>query len=114
MGATRICWILDETNDYPTAGLLSEKLAGFHGPALCCYNDGGRWFCKFLCSEARTGKSDIDTHLIAEFSESDFQGITEIGVGTKQDDPSKIGKFGKGALTMCVESLMELRKVPYS
>lgn len=112
-GATRISWILDEKDDYPTAGLLSERLAGVHGPALCCYNDGGRSFCKFRWSGARTGRSDIDIDWIVVFSENDFKGITEIGVGTKKDDPSKIGRFGKGALTMCVESTVELRRVRY-
>lgn len=50
-GATRICWIIDETNDYPTTKLLSEKLAGAHGRALFCYNNGGRSFFKFPRSE---------------------------------------------------------------
>lgn len=40
--ASKICWILDESDDYPKTGLLSQELAEFQGPALFCYNDGSK------------------------------------------------------------------------
>lgn len=42
--ASKICWILDESDDYPKTNLLSQKLADLQGPALFCYNDGCKWF----------------------------------------------------------------------
>lgn len=41
--ATMICWILDESDNYPKTGLLSPGLAGVHGPALFCHNNGGKF-----------------------------------------------------------------------
>lgn len=38
--ASTIVWIIDDSDDYPTTGLLSPGLADFQGPALFCYNDG--------------------------------------------------------------------------
>jgi hypothetical protein len=35
-----------------------------------------------------------------EFTPRDFKAIIDIGIGSKRDDPSRIGKFGRGALTM--------------
>lgn len=35
-----------------------------------------------------------------EFTKKDFKAVIDIGVGSKRDDSSKIGKFGRGALTM--------------
>lgn len=42
----------------------------------------------------------INIYLLPAFTQKDFNGIIDIGIGSKRDDPSKIGKFGKGALTM--------------
>lgn len=35
-----------------------------------------------------------------EFTKKDFKAVIDIGVGSKRDDSSKIGMFGRGALTM--------------
>lgn len=45
-----------------------------------------RWLCN-----ANTRK---------EFTKDDFKAVIDIGVGSKRGDYSKIGKFGRGALTM--------------
>lgn len=42
------------------------------------------------------------------FTDDDFRGIINIGVGSKGGSPSKIGKFGKGALTMYVQASSSL------
>jgi sacsin len=34
------------------------------------------------------------------FTENDFEAVIRIGVGSKRDEPSKIGRFGRGSLTM--------------
>lgn len=34
------------------------------------------------------------------FTKKDFKAVIDIGVGSKRGDNSKIGKFGRGALTM--------------
>lgn len=47
----------------------------------------------------------LGTDMHKDFTEDDFKGIINIGVGSKRNDPSKIGKFGKGALTMYVHEL---------
>lgn len=37
--ASKVCWILDATDNYPKTRLLSPQLAEVQGPALFCYND---------------------------------------------------------------------------
>ena len=39
-----------------------------------------------------------DIYLV--FTNKDFRSIIDVGIGSKGQDFSKIGKFGKGALTM--------------
>ncbi|KAF8247792.1 hypothetical protein K440DRAFT_550295 [Wilcoxina mikolae CBS 423.85] len=73
--ATKICWIADETERYPGKSLITSKLLECQGQALFCYNDG-------------------------VFTENDFEAVIRIGVGSKRDEPSKIGRFGRGSLTM--------------
>lgn len=75
--ATKITWILDNSDGYPYSveKLISPELEKAQGSALFCFNDG-------------------------EFREKDFKAIIDIGVGSKKKDRSKIGKFGRGALTM--------------
>ncbi|KAG0137825.1 hypothetical protein HOY82DRAFT_644737 [Tuber indicum] len=73
--ATRIDWMIDHSTDYPTEKLIDPKLEVVQGKALFCYNDG-------------------------VFTDQDFKSIIDVGIGSKGLDYSKIGKFGKGALTM--------------
>lgn len=40
--ASLISWILDKSDDYPKADLLSKELSEVQGPALFCYNDGSK------------------------------------------------------------------------
>ena len=51
--------------------VLQNKADEVQGPALCVYNN------KF-------------------FSEDDFNGICKLGIGSKQNDPSKTGQYGVG------------------
>ena len=51
--------------------VLQNKANEVQGPALCVYNN------KF-------------------FSEDDFKGICKLGIGSKQNDPSKTGQYGVG------------------
>lgn len=73
--ATKISWVSDTTPAYPKMSLITNRLADCHGPALLCYNDG-------------------------VFTEKDFSAVIKIGIGSKRDEPSKIGRFGRGSLTM--------------
>ncbi|PWW74718.1 hypothetical protein C7212DRAFT_346227 [Tuber magnatum] len=73
--ATRIDWMIDHSNEYPTEKLIAKELEAVQGKALFCYNDG-------------------------VFTDEDFKSIIDVGIGSKGLDYSKIGKFGKGALTM--------------
>lgn len=43
--ASMVCWFLDAADDYPKTSLLSPQLAEVQGPALFCYNDGGKRSC---------------------------------------------------------------------
>ena len=43
-------------------------------------------------------KHNTDSYLV--FTDKDFKSIIDVGIGSKSQDLSKIGKFGKGALTM--------------
>lgn len=40
------------------------------------------------------------TQLSSVFKESDFEGLKQVGRGSKRDDPTTIGKFGRGSQTM--------------
>ncbi|CUS15647.1 unnamed protein product, partial [Tuber aestivum] len=73
--ATRIDWMIDHSTEYPTEKLITQDLGAVQGKALFCYNDG-------------------------VFTDEDFKSIIDVGIGSKGLDYSKIGKFGKGALTM--------------
>lgn len=42
----------------------------------------------------------MSTDLRKVFAPGDFKAIVDIGVGSKRKEFSKIGKFGRGALTM--------------
>lgn len=74
--ATQVSWYLDANDaQFPTDNLFNEKLGLWQTPALYIYNDG-------------------------VFSESDFKAFINTGGGSKAADPSKIGKYGLGSLTM--------------
>ena len=94
--ATRIDWIIDRSTDYPTKKLITPELKAVQGEALFCYNDGGG-FPNDLTFE-QTLKHNTDNYLV--FTNEDFRSIIDVGIGSKGQDLSKIGKFGKGALTM--------------
>ena len=73
--ATKISFILDERS-YGTDSLLpkvegKEGFARMQGPALYVYNN-------------------------ATFTAEDWRGIKSPRVGSKKDDPDKVGKFGMG------------------
>lgn len=76
-GATEIAWMLDECTSglHQSEALLTEELSFAQGPALFAYNNG-------------------------LFSEKDFEGFKQIGRGSKADDETSIGMFGRGAITM--------------
>ncbi|KAF8976283.1 hypothetical protein BGZ46_008399 [Entomortierella lignicola] len=69
-GATKISFMLDQRT-FGKNNLFSDEMAAWQGPALVIYND-------------------------AEFSESDFKALTDLGVGNKRGDSSKIGRNGVG------------------
>ncbi|KAI9761621.1 MAG: hypothetical protein M1840_001737 [Geoglossum simile] len=70
--AAQIDWLLDECleGDHPSSTLLSKALAAFQGPALFVHNDG-------------------------VFLDKDFEGLKDVGRGSKRDDPSTIGRSGR-------------------
>jgi sacsin len=75
--ATRVDWVLDEClkGGYPTERLLSKDLAAFQGEALFVHNDG-------------------------MFLDEDFEGLRNVGRGSKREETWTIGQFGRGAQTM--------------
>ncbi|XP_060076348.1 sacsin-like [Ylistrum balloti] len=75
-GAQRIKFLYDERrNKDARTGLINANMAECQGPALWAYND-------------------------AQFTESDFQNIINLGGGTKKGTKFKIGKFGLGFCVM--------------
>ncbi|XP_051762625.1 sacsin [Ctenopharyngodon idella] len=69
-GASRVVFIHDERH-YGTQSLWTEELEKYQGPALYAFND-------------------------AAFTEEDWEGIQRVGRSIKQDDPTKVGRFGIG------------------
>ncbi|CAM4607993.1 unnamed protein product [Leuciscus chuanchicus] len=69
-GASRVVFIHDERH-YETQSLWTEELGKYQGPALYAFND-------------------------AVFTEEDWEGIQRVGRSIKQDDPTKVGRFGIG------------------
>ncbi|XP_051761770.1 sacsin-like [Ctenopharyngodon idella] len=69
-GASRVVFIHDERH-YGTQSLWTEELRQYQGPALYAFND-------------------------AAFTEEDWEGIQRVGRSIKQDDPTKVGRFGIG------------------
>ncbi|XP_026877975.2 sacsin [Electrophorus electricus] len=68
--ASEVVLIHDERT-YGTHSVWTEALGKFQGPALYAYNN-------------------------AAFSEEDWEGIQQAGRSIKQDDPTKVGRFGIG------------------
>ena len=56
---------------------------------------GSKW--RDFCADMIL-KHNTDSYLV--FTDEDFRSIIDVGIGSKGQDLSKIGKFGKGALTM--------------
>jgi sacsin len=74
--ASKVTWILDsERSTFPSKRIFCKELKAWQTPALYIYNDG-------------------------IFSDSDFKALVNIGMGSKSEDTSKIGKYGLGSLTM--------------
>ncbi|KAF4097469.1 hypothetical protein G5714_021477 [Onychostoma macrolepis] len=69
-GASTVVFIHDERH-YGTQSLWTEELGKYQGPALYAFND-------------------------AAFTEEDWEGIQRVGRSIKQDDPTKVGRFGIG------------------
>uniref|UniRef100_A0A671R553 Sacsin/Nov domain-containing protein n=1 Tax=Sinocyclocheilus anshuiensis TaxID=1608454 RepID=A0A671R553_9TELE len=69
-GASTVVFIHDERH-YGTHSLWTEELGKYQGPALYAFND-------------------------AAFTEEDWEGIQRAGRSIKQDDPTKVGRFGIG------------------
>ena len=75
-GATEVRFLYDErTNDDAMTCLIDEGMRECQGPALWVYND-------------------------AEFKNEDFENITKLNGGTKEQETEKIGKFGLGFNTV--------------
>ena len=74
--ASKVIWTLDtEKCKYPSTQIFCPELKAWQTPGLYVYNDG-------------------------VFSDSDFKALVNVGMGSKSEDTSKIGKYGLGALTM--------------
>ncbi|XP_048257517.1 sacsin-like [Haliotis rufescens] len=69
-GATELMFIKDFRH-LPTEKLFCDEWASLQGPALCVFND-------------------------SFFTEDDLEGIQNLGVGSKSDDPVKTGQYGVG------------------
>lgn len=72
--ATEIAWLID-WGIYANSKVLTPELAAFQGPSLMSWNDG-------------------------VFTEKDLRSLIRVGVGSKGEDASKLGRFGRGSLTM--------------
>ena len=68
--ATKMYVILDK-REHSSEHVLSEEWKNLHGPALLVWND-------------------------SEFSETDLQGLQELGLGSKRSDAETIGQYGIG------------------
>lgn len=74
--ASKVTWILDsEKSTFPSKHIFCKELKAWQIPSLYIYNDG-------------------------VFSDSDFKALVNIGMGSKSEDASKIGKYGLGSLSM--------------
>ena len=74
--ANKACWILDsEKSKFPSKKIFCKGLQQWQTPALYFYNDG-------------------------VFTDSDFEALVNIGMGSKSHDSSKIGTYGLGSLSM--------------
>ena len=72
--ATQFKLLIDDYEG-PRNNLLSERMKDFQGASLVVYNNG-------------------------VFTQDDFRGIRETGIGAKRGKPGMIGHFGLGALSM--------------
>lgn len=76
--ASNVTWVLDsEQTKYPSKKLFCAELDAWQTPGLYVYNNG-------------------------TFTDSDFEALVNVGMGSKAEDSSKIGKYGLGSLTMYV------------
>ena len=74
--ASKVWFLLDERENLSArTNLIADSMADLQGPAIWAYND-------------------------AVFSDTDFVNIIKLGGRTKEDDVTKIGKFGLGFNTV--------------
>jgi sacsin len=74
--ASKVTWILDSAQSkYPSKKLFCPELEDWQTPGLYVYNDG-------------------------IFTEADFEALVNVGMGSKSESSSKIGRYGLGSLTM--------------
>ena len=74
--ASKVIWTLDSDKcKYPSKKIFCTELKAWQTPGLYVFNDG-------------------------VFSDSDFKALVNVGMGSKSEDSSKIGKYGLGSLTM--------------
>jgi sacsin len=78
---------------YDSKDVLTEELKALQGPSLLIHNDGGE-------STSRVRPCAALTIFAAVFTDTDFDGLKHVGRGSKRDDPTTIGKFGRGSHTM--------------
>ncbi|KFY88994.1 hypothetical protein V498_06566 [Pseudogymnoascus sp. VKM F-4517 (FW-2822)] len=81
-GASAISWLLDERY-HPDEKLLTPELKRFQGPSFLVYNDG-------------------------VFSEDDFNGFKNVGEGSKRQDMTSIGQFGRGKYLLILDPQQEV------
>jgi sacsin len=72
--ASKIHWLLDGRK-HPREALITKELSEFQGSALLVQNNG-------------------------VFQDKDFEGFKHVGMGSKRNDSTSIGKFGRGSQTM--------------
>ncbi|XP_022102271.1 sacsin-like [Acanthaster planci] len=72
--ARNVIFLFDRT-EHPRDQLCSGKLAEFQGPALCAYND-------------------------ASFTKEDWKNIQHPEYSSKREDPTKVGRFGLGFISV--------------
>ncbi|QSZ28753.1 hypothetical protein DSL72_003258 [Monilinia vaccinii-corymbosi] len=72
--ALAVHWMLDP-RQHSAENLLTEEMKDLQGPALLVHND-------------------------AVFRDADFNGFKNVGLGSKREDKSTIGMFGRGSQTM--------------
>lgn len=109
-GSNSINWLLDERH-HAGERLLTPELQRFQGPALLVHNDSGKFvFPKFVQSlehaiavtffriDFSSVRKQLTPHIV--FTKSDWIGFKDLSVGSKSQNKTSIGQFGRGSQTM--------------